>query len=66
MFTSFSSLPSLLPPPQCSRLLSDLLAGVFILIFVTGLNLTTLFCLSPVSTKPVTSLPPPSFHLLQL
>ena len=73
MYTSLSPpllpfLPPLLPPlppPQRSRLLSDLLAGVFILIFVTGLNLTTLFCLSPVSTELVISLPPSTPQPLQ-
>ncbi len=33
----------------CSRILYDIMASVFLFLFVTGLNLTTIFCLNPVS-----------------
>ncbi len=32
----------------CSRILYDIMVAVFMFIFVTGLNLTTIFCLNPV------------------
>ncbi len=36
----------------CSRMIYDIMAGLFVFVFVTGLNLTTIFCRHPV--RPLT------------
>ncbi len=36
----------------CSRMTYDIMAGLFVFVFVTGLNLTTIFCRHPV--RPLT------------